>query len=85
MGKAKFIYNNAVNSSIKINPFKAFTAIKTGFKAKIYKEKVPAVTNYLNNLKKTKVKFKIEFSRAKNWQKKYYNKKYILKTFKAGD
>ena len=56
-----------------------------GFGAKFYKKEILAVTNYLNNLKKIKAKFEIKFNQVKNWQKKYYNKKYILKTFKAGD
>ena len=48
-----------------------------------YKREVLAVINYLNNLKKTRVKLKTEFNQVKDWQKKYYNKKYIPKTFKV--
>ena len=46
---------------------------------------IPAIINHLNNLKKTRAKLKIEFNGAKNWQKKYYNKKHTPKTFKIGD
>ena len=71
MDKVKFVYNNAVNFFIKINLFEAFAGyeqvIRIGFGAEFYKKEVPVVTNYLNNLKKIKAKFEIEFSRAKDW------------------
>ena len=36
---------------------------------KFYKGEVLVVINHLNNLKKTRAKFKIEFNQAKNKQK----------------
>ena len=60
------MYNNTINFSIKINLFKTFAGykqiIKIKFGAKFYKREVSAVINYLNNLKKIRVKFEIKFN-----------------------
>ena len=65
------MYNNIINSFIKINLFEAFAgykqAIKIKFRAESYKREVPIVINRLNNLKKTKIKFKMEFNQIKDW------------------
>ena len=47
-----------------------------------YKGEVLAIIDYLDNLKEIKAKLKTKFNQAKNWQKKYYNKKYIPKSLR---
>ena len=64
------MYNNVINFSIKINFFEAFAGykqvIKLKFISEFYKGEAPAVTNHLNNLKKTKIKLKIELTQVKD-------------------
>ena len=85
---AKFVYNNSVYSSTGIAPFIAMYGKKLIGTNKIKDERlkdVPSTKTRALNIAKMREKLEARLKKAQKAQTKYYNKKHMPRTFKAGD
>ena len=81
---AKFAYNNAVNASTGLMPFKALIGYNLDFDIEMSQEPKPAsqdAQKRIENLDALKKQLQASWEQARNAQEKYYNKKHLEKSF----
>ena len=84
---AEYAYNNAVNASTSLRPFKALMGYNPDFNIEIFQEPEPASQNApkrIEELDALRRQLQASWEQARNAQKKYYNKKHLKKSFDIG-
>ena len=85
---AEYAYNNAVNASIGLTPFKALMSYNPDFDIKMFQEPESALQDAQKRIKKLNAlrrQLQTSWEKAWNAQKKYYNKKHLKKSFNVGN
>ena len=85
---AEYAYNNAVNASTGLRPFKALMGYNPDFDIEIFQGPKPASQNAqkrIEELDALRRQLQASWEQARNAQKKYYNKKHLKKSFDIGN
>ena len=85
---AKYAYNNAVNASTGLMPFKALMSYNPDFDIEMFQEPELASQAAQERIKKLDAlrrQLQASWEQARNAQEKYYNKKHLEKSFNIGN
>ena len=85
---AEYAYNNAINASTSLMPFKALMSYNSDFNIKMFKEPKSAsqdAQKCIEELNALRRWLQMSWEQAQNAQEKYYNKKHLKKSFNVGD
>ena len=85
---AEYAYNNAINASISLTPFKALVNYNPDFDIEMSREPESAsqdVQERIEALNALRRQLQMSWKQAQNAQKKYHNKKHLEKNFNVGN
>ena len=85
---AEYAYNNTVNGSTGLTPFKTLMGYNLNFDIKLSQEPKPAsqdAQERIEELNALRKQLQASWEQARNAQKQYYNKKHLEKNFNIGN
>ena len=85
---AEYAYNNAINASISLTPFKALVNYNLDFDIEMSREPESAsqdVQERIEELNALRRQLQMSWKQAQNAQEKYHNKKHLEKSFNVGN